>query len=385
MLLVGAGLLLQGYRRLQSVDLGFDTSNLFTLRIDPPKSKYADAGSALDLYSRLVERLRSVPGVEVAAFVNFMPAGGGSVPTRVEIPGRPVSSDDDALYVTASEGYLRAMRLRLARGRWFTESDIRSPGDGVVISESVAKRYWPNANALGKSLTIFRSSQVRPSFGQAVPSTVIGVVGDVRQYGPANDPEPAVYVPMSAEPWAWGTLVVRKHATGPATNLALAAAVQDVEPALVSRQHAADDFGAVTERLSSMLSPRRYILSLLGAFSVCALALAAVGIYGVTSYAVAQRTQELGIRRALGAAEGEIVRTVLVRGMAPALAGCAIGVGLAFLIVRYVKHVLSDISNLDPTVLIVVSALLIAVGLVAAYLPARRATRIDPLIALRAD
>lgn len=384
-LLVGAGSLLQNYRRLQAVDLGFDTGNLFTLRISPPKSKYADAGSALDLYSRLVERMRSVPGVEEAAFVNFMPAGGGSVPTRVEVPGRPVSIDDDALYVTASEGYLRALRMRLVRGRWFTESDMRSPGDGVVISESVAKRYWPNADALGKSLTIFRSSQVRPNFGQAVPSTVIGVVGDLRQYGPANDPEPAVYVPMSAEPWAWGTLVVRKRATGPATNLALATAVQEVEPALVSRQHAADDFGAVTKSLSSMLSPRRYILSLLGAFSLCALALAAVGIYGVTSYAVAQRTQELGIRRALGAAEREIMRTVLVRGMVPALAGCAIGVGLTFLIVRYVKHVLTDISTLDPTVLLVISALLIAVGLVAAWLPARRATRVDPLIALRAE
>jgi putative ABC transport system permease protein len=384
-LLVGAGLLLQSYRRLQAVDLGFDTSNLFTLRIGPPKSKYADAGSALDLYSRLVERVRSVPGVEEAAFVNFMPAGGGSVPTRVEIPGRPVSSDDDALYVTASEGYLRAMRLRLARGRWFTESDMRSPGDGVVISESVAKRYWPNADALGKSLTIFRSSQVRPNFGQAVPSTVIGVVRDIRQYGPESDPEQAVYVPMSAETWPWGTLVVRKRAVAPASSLALASAVKEIEPALLSRHHAADDFGAVTERLSSMLSPRRYILSLLGAFSLCALALAAVGIYGVTSYAVAQRTQELGIRRALGAAEREIVQTVLLRGMVPAFIGCGIGAAFTFLIVRYATHVLTDISTVDPAVLIAISALLIAVGLAACYLPARRATRIDPLTALRAE
>jgi predicted lysophospholipase L1 biosynthesis ABC-type transport system permease subunit len=262
---------------------------------------------------------------------------------------------------------------------------MRSPGDGVVISESVAKRYWPNADALGKSLTIFRSSQVRPNFGQAVPSTVIGVVGDVRQYGPANDPEPAIYVPMSAEPWAWGTLVVRKRASAPAPNLALATAVQEVEPALLSRQHAADDFGAVTGRLSSMLSPRRYMLSLLGAFSLCALALAAVGIYGVTSYAVAQRTQELGIRRALGATEREIVRTVLVRGMTPALLGCVIGVALTILIVRYVKHLLTDISSLDPTVVIVISALLLGVGLAACYLPARRARRVDPMIALRAE
>ena len=384
-LLVGAGLLLQSYRRLQAADLGFDASNLFTLAIHPPKGRYADARSALDLYGRLVERVRAVPGVDEAAFVNFMPPGSAGVPTRLEIPGRTANSDDIALYVTASEGYLRALRLRLVRGRWFTESDMRSPGDGVVISESVANRYWPHAEALGKSLTIFRSSQVRANFGQAVPSTVIGIVGDLRQRGPGSDPEQAVYVPMSAEPWAWGTLVVRKRATAPASNLALASAVKEVEPALVSGQHAADDFDTVTKDLSSVLAPRRYILSLLGAFSICALALAAVGIYGVTSYAVAQRTQELGIRRALGAAEREIVRTVLIRGMAPALLGCAIGVALTFLIVRYVKHVLTDISTLDPVVLIGISVLLIAVGLAACYLPARRATRIDPMIALRED
>jgi putative ABC transport system permease protein len=384
-LLIGSGSLLQSYRRLQAVDLGFDASSLFTLRIGPPKSKYADAGSALDLYSRLVERLRSVPGVEEAAFVNFMPAGGGSVPTRVEVAGRPVSIDDNALYVTASAGYLRALRMRLVRGRWFTESDMRSPGDGIVISESVAKRYWPNADALGKSLTIYRSSQVRPNFGQAVPSTVIGVVGDLRQYGPAYDPEQAVYVPMSAETWPWGTLVVRKRAVAPPSNLALASAVNEIEPALVNRHHAADDFGAVSESLSSLLSPRRYILSLLGAFSLCALALAAVGIYGVTSYAVAQRTQELGICRALGAAEREIVRTVLVRGLTPALVGCVIGVAGTFVIARYAKHLLSDIATLDPVVMIVISALLLLVGLLACLLPARRATRVDPLIALRAE
>jgi len=385
-LLVGAGLLLQSYRRLQATDLGFDPRDVFTLTIHPSKQeRYNDARAALELYSRLVERLRAVPGVEDAAFVNFMPPGQAGVPTRLEVPGRTVNSDDIALYVTASEGYLRALRMRLVRGRWFNATEMRSPGNGVVISESVAQRYWPHANALGQSLTIFRSSQARPNFGEAVPSTVIGIVADLRQSGPASDPVSSVYVPMSAEPWAWGTLVVRERPSAPASRLALSAAVREVDPTLLTGQNSKVDFDSVTAGLSTVLAPRRYILSLLGAFSLCALALAAVGIYGVTSYAVAQRTQELGIRRALGAAEREIVRTVLVRGMVPALAGCAIGVGLTFLIVRYVKHVLSDISALDPTVLLVISALLIAVGLVAAYLPARRATRIDPLVALRAE
>ncbi|MDQ2766851.1 MAG: ABC transporter permease [Gemmatimonadota bacterium] len=384
-LLVGAGLLLQSYRRLQTVNLGFDPNGLATFSVHPPKERFADARAALDLYERLVDRMKGVPGVEDAALVNFMPPGGAGVPTRLEIPGRTVNSDDIALYVTASEGYQRTLRMRLTRGRWFSAGEMRSPGNAIVISESVAQRYWPHAEALGQSLTIFRSSQVRPDFGEAVPSIVVGIVGDLRQNGPGSDLVEAVYVPLSAEPWAWGTLVVRTRASAPASNLALALAVKEVEPALVTTKNPADEFGAVTRDLSSILAPRRYILSLLGAFSICALALAAVGIYGVTSYGVAQRTQELGIRRALGAAEREIERAVLIRGMAPALLGCAIGLALTFVIIRYVKHILADITSLDPAVLIGISALLLAVGFAACYVPARRAKRIDPMIALRAE
>jgi putative ABC transport system permease protein len=384
-LLVGAGLLVQSYRRLQAVSLGFDTRDVFGLTIHPPKNRYSDAQASLDLYVRLVERLRAVAGVEEAAFVNFMPPGRAGVPTRLEIPGRPGGSDDVATYVSASDGYLRAMRIPLLRGRWFNASEMRAPGDGVVISESVAKRYWPRADAMGKSLTIFRSSQARPNFGEAVPSTVIGIVGDVRQHGLDSDPDAAVYVPMSAEPWPWGSLLVRKRPVAPAARLALISAVKEVDSTLLGTEDADVGFGSVAEGLSVALAPRRYVLSLLGAFSACALVLAAVGIYGVTSYSVAQRTQEIGIRRALGAVERTIVRTVLIREIAPALLGCAIGVASTFLIVRYVKHILTDISILDPAVLFGISALLIVVGLVACYLPARRATHIDPMIALRSD
>jgi putative ABC transport system permease protein len=384
-LLVGAGLLVRNYRRLQTIDLGFQPANLATMVISPPKARYADARTALDLYGRLLERVRAVPGVEEAAFVNFMPPGGAGLPTRVEIPGRTVNTDDIALYVTASEGYLRALRLRLVSGRWFDASEMRSPGDGVVVSESVARRYWPNGDALGKSLTIFRSSQARADFGRAVPSVVIGVVGDLRQHGPDSDPEPAVYVPMAAEPWPWGTLVVRKRAVGPATDAALTMAVREVEPALFAGPRAKSQFKNVSEDLSEILAPRRYLLSLLAAFSSCALILAAVGIYGVTSFGVAQRTPELGIRRALGAAEREILRTVLTRGMTPALIGCVTGIVCSLLLVRYTSHVLADVTGVDPLVLITVPLILLGTGLAACYLPARRATRIDPMVALRSD
>jgi putative ABC transport system permease protein len=384
-LLVGAGLLLRNYRRLQTIDLGFQPASVVTMRVSPPKERFADARTALDLYGRLIERVRAVPGVEEAAFVNFMPLGGAGLPTRVEVPGRATNSDDIARYVTASDGYLRALRLRLVSGRWFNASEMRSPGDGVVVSESVARRYWPHGEALGKSLTIFRSSQARQNFGEAVPSVVIGVVGDVRELGPDSDSEPAVYVPMSAETWPWGSLVVRKRAAGPATDAALTMAVREVEPALFAGSRGKSEFTAVTDDLSGLLAPRRYLLSLLAAFSSCALLLAAIGIYGVTSFGVAQRTPELGIRRALGAAEREILRAVLIRGMTSALIGCALGIAGSLLLVRYAKHVLADVASMDPAVLVTVPLILLAVGLAACYLPARRATRIDPMIALRAD
>ena len=194
-----------------------------------------------------------------------------------------------------------------------------------------------------------------------------------------------MYVPMSAEPWAWGTLVVRRRAVAPASNVALSAAVREVEPALLSGPRAKSEFTAVADNLSAMLAPRRYLLSLLASFSICALVLAAVGIYGVTSFAVAQRTQELGIRRALGAAERELVRTVLVRGMTSALMGCAIGAACSLVLARYAKHVIADVDAGDPAVLIAVPLILLGVGLAACYFPARRATQIDPMIALRAD
>ena len=383
-LLTGAGLLLQSYRRLQTVNPGFDAHNVYRLTISPPKARYADARDALGLYERLIERLRSEPGVEAAAFVNFMPLGLAGVPTRLEVSGRTMGSDDFATYVTVSEDYQRAVRLPVLRGRWYTADEMRAPGDAVVISESLAKRYWPGANAVGKALTIFRASQARADFGTAVPSIVIGIVSDVRQYGPDSDPDAAVYVPMSAETWPWGTLVVRKRAVAPASSAALLRAVKDIDPALAT-QRAESGFESVAESLSALLAPRRYLLSLLGAFSASALLLAALGIYGVTSYTVAQRTTEIGVRRALGAAEGAILRMVIARSMAPAVAGCAIGLASTFVLVRFVEHFLFDTSSKDPGVLAAISVLLLGVGFIASYLPARRAARVDPMIALRSD
>jgi predicted permease len=386
LLLVGAGLLAQSYRRLLGARMGFDPRGLFATSGSPPREKNVDPQVALGLYERIVDRLKSEPGVEDAAVVNFMPSGGAGIPTRIEVPGRTPASEDLATYITVSEGFLRTLRIPLVRGRWYTAAEMRTPGDGVVISEAVAKRYWPGQDAVGKPLTIYRSSQVRADFGRAVPSVVIGVVNDVRQFGPESDPNPSVYVPMAAEPWAWVSFAVRVGDRSPATVTALRRAALEVEPNMLPMGPGAPmTFNSIERRLSASLAPRRYVLGLVGAFSTCALVLAALGLYGVTSYAVTRRTHEFGVRIALGATGDQLVRSVLRWGLTLALIGCAIGLGGAFALVRLVEQLLYDTSSTDIAVMVTVPAILIAIGAAAVYFPARRAARVDPIVALRTE
>jgi predicted permease len=386
LLLVGAGLLAQSYRRLLGARIGFDAHGLFATSGSPPRDKNKDPQVALAVYERIVERLEAEPGVEDAAVVNFMPSGGAGVPTRIEVPGRTPTSEDLATYITVTEGFLRTMRIPLVRGRWYTAAEMRTPTDGVVISEAVANRYWPGQDAVGKALTIYRSSQVRADFGRAVPSVVIGVVGDVRQFGPESDPNPSVYVPLAAEPWAWVSFAVRVRDRAPASPAALRRAALEAEPNMLPMGPGAPmTFGSIEERLSAALAPRRYVLGLVGAFSMCALVLAALGLYGVTSYSVARRTNEFGIRIALGATGDQVVRSVLRWGVALAVVGCAAGLGGALALVRLVEQLLYATSSRDVTVMVSVPLVLIAIGALAAYIPARRAARVDPIVALRAE
>jgi putative ABC transport system permease protein len=255
-----------------------------------------------------------------------------------------------------------------------------------VVSESVAKRYWPGQDPVGKALTIYRSSQSREDFGKAVPSVVVGVVGDVRQFGPETPPDPAVYVPIAAEPWPWVSFAVRARDGGAVSPASLRRAALEVEPnAMPVGPGAPMTFRSVESSLSAALAPRRYVLGLVGGFSTCALVLAALGLYGVTSYSVTRRTHEFGIRLALGATSEQLVRSVVRWGVTLAVVGCVIGVGSALGLVRLIEQLLYQTAPRDVTVLVTVPLILIAIGALAVYIPARRAARVDPIVALRSE
>ena len=385
LLLVGAGLLAQSYRRVLAARIGFDPRGLLATAIAPPEAQQRDAQLSLALYQRIIDRLREEPGVEEAAIVNFLPLGRAGVPTRIEVPGRTAESADFGTYITVSGGYQKTLGLPVVRGRWFTEDEIRTPGAGIVVSDVVAKRYWPGQDPIGKPLTIYRSSQVRPEFGRAVPSVVVGVVGDVRQYGVESNPDPAVYVPLAAEPWDWVSIVVRARDAS-VTPEALRRAVMEVEPNLLPMGPGPSaTFRLLDQSLAASLAPRRYVLGIVGLFSACAFILAVIGLYGVASYVVTRRTHEFGIRIALGASRQQVVGSVLRWGLALAVVGCAIGLGGALGLVRFIESMLYETRSTDLTVLATVPVVLIAVGAIAVYVPARRAARVDPIVALRSD
>ena len=384
MLLVGAGLLLQSFRRVQEVPLGFDPENLVAVRIAAPPAVRDDPAQAAAFYGRLLEAVRVLPGVQSAALVNHVPIGGGYVPTPVELEGVPPTAGNDALYRTAGETYLRTMGMRLVRGRWLSDEDVRSRTPHFVVNETMAKRFWPSQDPVGRRVTLRRAAQGRPDFGQPLPGTVIGVVADVRQFGQEVDVDPEVYVPHTVEVWPSITVVAR------VTNAdrvipAMRQAVLQVDPNIPLTTEGASSFRTAATMVSTNLARRRFATSLVGTFSAVAFLLAVLGLYSVIAYGVAQRTREIGIRVAIGATGRDITRLVVMEGAKVTLAGVVIGAASAAVATRFIQAMLFGTTARDPVAYLGVVAVLVSAALLATYLPARRAARIDPMVAMRTD
>ena len=373
-LLVGAGLLVRSFWRLQSVDPGFNAKNLLTMRLSLPSRKYDNDRKRIDFFRKAVEGIRALPGVESAGATNFLPFAGPHAGTLVEIEGRPKLPPGQDLGTgscVTDLNYFETMQIPLKRGRLFTEQEAAEMRHVVVVNEEFARKNLPGEEALGKRVTIYMKDD-------NVPCEIIGIVGDSKHTGLDSEIEPMAFWPHAELAYSFMTLVIRTR--GDAAGVAPAA--REVIQALDSEQPVAD-VRTMESLLADSLARARFSTLLLTVFAVVALVLAAVGIYGVMSYAVTQRTHEIGIRMAMGAQSTDVLKLIVKKGLTLTVCGVGIGLGAAFALTQILSSLLYGVSATDPVTFAGISMLLAVVALLACYLPARRATKVDPMIALR--
>ncbi|HEY7612067.1 MAG TPA: ABC transporter permease [Gemmatimonadales bacterium] len=385
-LLTGAGLLLRSLERLQRVPTGFDVQRLLVVPITPPSSRYESPERALQLYRDVAGAVATVPGVQAVALTNHVPLSGGSINTPLEVEGAPARETDEALFRVVDTAYFRTAGIPIVRGRDFTADDVKHPGDAVLVNESLAHRYWPGGDALGKRITVRKSAQGRLEFGQPVRATIVGVAGNVRHYSLDTDFVPEVYLPYTVTVWPWMSLLVRTAGDPAVLVPAVSEAARSVEPDLpLEGASFVDRVYDLPYSLRQSLAYRRFITGLLGAFAVPALLLAALGIYGVVAYLVAQRNREIGIRMALGARRVDVLALVLREGLRLAAVGVLLGTAGAIATTRWLSSELYATSATDPLTFVLAALVLAGISLGATLLPARRASAIDPARTLRSE
>jgi putative ABC transport system permease protein len=377
-LLVCAGLLLRSVGELRGVDPGFDPRNVLTMNVSLPSAKYPDAPARMTFYDRLVENARALPGVEEAGITSVLPVSSNFDSRGIEVEGRTYGPGEepspDAYFVTP--GYLRALAISVLQGRTLTQEDTATSVPVALVSETMARRLWPGDDALGKR---FRLGGGLP--GQERPwRTVVGVVADVRRKGLDIESEPAFYVPYAQFPLPFMTLTVRTTGDPAASVSAVRREIAALDP-----DQAVFGVATMESLVNDSMGVRRFATFLLGLFAAVALALAAIGIYGVISYGVSQRTHEIGVRMALGAQSGDVVRLVVGQGLGLSVAGVVVGLGLAYAMTRLLSGLLFGVSATDPTTFAATAGLLVAVAIVASAVPAWRAARVDPTRALRGE
>lgn len=373
-LLVGAGLLIRSLSRLNSVSPGFDPRNLLMVKLDLPGTKYREASQKITFFQQLLDRIRALPGVEAASANSFPPFTGLGAATGFTIVGRPAPAPGEQPVVDVrviEPGYFQTMRIPLLRGRFFTPREETEESHVVIISEKLAREAFPNQDPIGQQVIIDMKDK-------NVPSTIVGVVGDVRHVGLDTVPIPMSYWPHPELPYNFMTLAIRTSHD----PMQLAGAVQQMVQSL-DRDQPVSQVRTMDQWMADSEAQARFNTLLFGTFAFVAMVLAAIGIYGVMAYSVTQRTHEIGVRLALGAQIGDIVRLVTREGLRLVIAGVALGLALSFAMSRLLGSLLFQVSALDPWTFAGVAVLLSAVALAACLVPARRATHVDPMVALR--
>ena len=382
MLLIAAGLLIRSLAVLRNVNSGFNPDGVVTMQVSISPTKFSGPAPQIQFYDQVLARIRALPGVQSAGLIDSLPLSEDGSMQPISIEGRPVVPMADMPEVNirlASSGYFRAMEIPLLRGREITDTDPESHSGGVLISESLAKQFWPGEDALGKRLTLYFTPQLTRE--------VVGIVSDVKLYA-LNEkrPSPAIYVPLEqllvpqgSEWQSFGmNLVVRAEGNPVNVVPAISGAIHDLDvevPLLDAR--------TMNYAVSLSLAPQRFTMLLLAAFAGLALLLAAVGIYSVISYSVSRRTHEIGIRVSLGAKTVDVLLLVMRQGLLLALAGSAIGMIGALALSRLLASLLYGVRPTDALTFACVAGLLVIVALAACCIPARRALRVDPMVALR--
>lgn len=375
MLLIGAGLMIKSFYTLLQVNPGFNAESVLTMQVTLPPVKYAEDSQIMAFYEQALKRIEALPGVQAAGAATSLPLTANSLARRFTIDGRSPASPNERLsanYGAISPEYFRAMGIRLISGRAFTDQDRDKSQQVIIINESMRRRFWPNEDPIGKHISLTAEA--------GVSRAIVGVVSDVKNSSLDSESGLEVYEPYLQFPWSFMAIVVRTAAD----PLRLAPAVRD-EILAVDKAQPVYDVKTMAQIVGDSVSQPRLYMLLLGIFAGIALVLAAVGIYGVMNYSVNQRKHEIGIRMAIGAQRSDIMKMIVGQGMLLATIGVAIGVAAAFLLGRVVEMLLFGVSGRDLSTFIALPFVLVLVALLASYVPARRATRVDPMNALRAE
>jgi putative ABC transport system permease protein len=373
-LLVAAGLLVRSFTKLTAVDLGFDRENVLTARISLPRSKYKEPEKSLAFQQELLQKIKALPGVETAGTINHTPLKGFGLIVFTGIEGHPPpDKKDPPIGVGAvSPDYFQALRIPLLNGRNLDERDGPTMQKVALVNAAFAQRYFPGGDVLGKRVGFACEES------EGFCRIIVGVVGNIRQESLTDEVAAEIYVPDAQMPLNSVTLFVRTAGD----PLASVAAVRSQVLAIDNNQPIYD-VKTLAQRVSEATAVSRSLTLLFSAFALLALVLGSVGIYGIVSYAVTQRTQEIGIRMALGARAGDILQLILKHGVVLVLSGVVIGIAGAFALTRFLASLLFGITPTDTLTFVIVSVMFFLIAMIASFIPARRATRVDPLVALR--